>query len=173
MKTAIVVGHDQNEQGAFSPIINMTEYAYNCELANLLCHDFDIYYRPYKGGYARKMSKLANNLNRKDYDVVIELHFNMFDGLANKKGHGAEAVIMPGNLKSMELSKTLLNEICHQFQVSNRGIKEHGPGDRGYGFLSKMKANAIILEPFFGDELEAKKFLDFQKYANVLKSVLL
>jgi N-acetylmuramoyl-L-alanine amidase len=164
MKTAIVVGHDVSEQGAVSKILDMTEYRYNCKVADVLCKDFDVYYRdPKKRGYNAKMEELARQINGKNYDFVIELHFNKFDGIANKKGHGCEAVIFPSNKKSRELSNKILNEISKDFGVFNRGVKEHGKGERGYGFLSKINSICVILEPFFGDENEALKFLDFEK----------
>ena len=174
MKTAIVVGHDVSEQGAVSKILDMTEYRFNCLVADELCNDFDIYYRDAKKrGYNAKMDELVRQINGKPYDFVIELHFNKFDGIANKKGHGCEAVIFPSNKKSRELSNKILNEISKDFGVFNRGVKEHGATERGHGFLSKMNANAIILEPFFGDENEAKMILDFEKYAACLKEILL
>ena len=174
MKTAIVVGHDVVEQGAVSKILDMTEYRFNCLVANELCNDFDIYYRdPKKRNYNSKMDELARQLNVKNYDFVIELHFNKYDGKANNEGHGCEAVIFPSNKKSRELSNKILNEISKDFGVFNRGVKEHGATERGHGFLSKMNANAIILEPFFGDEDEAKRFLYFKKYAACLKEILL
>ena len=173
MKIAFVVGHDVVEQGAVSKIINMTEYRYNCKVADVLCKDFDVYYRnPNKKSYGAKMRDLANQLNHKNYDYVIELHFNKFDNKANKRGVGCEAVILPSNQKSKSLSNKILDKISKDFDIINRGVKEHGATERGYGFLSKMNANAIILEPFFGDENEALKFLDFEKYANSLKEVL-
>jgi len=173
MKTAIVVGHDVSEQGAVSKILDMTEYRYNCKVADVLCKDFDVYYRDSKKrGYKAKMDELARQVNHLNYDYVIELHFNKYDGKANNEGHGCEAVIFPSNKKSRELSNKILNEISKDFGVFNRGVKEHGATERGYGFLSKIKSNCIILEPFFGDENEALKFLDFEKYANCLKEIL-
>ena len=173
MKTAIVVGHDVSEQGAVSKILDMTEYRFNCLVADELCNDFDIYYRDAKKrGYNAKMEELARQLNGKNYDFVIELHFNKYDGKANNEGHGCESVIFPENLKSRDLSEKILDKISKKFNVKNRGVKEHGKGERGYGFLSKINSNCIILEPFFGDENEAKRFLNFKKYANCLKEIL-
>ena len=174
MKTAIVVGHDVSEQGAVSKILDMTEYRYNCKVADVLCKDFDVYYRDSKKrGYKAKMDELARQVNHLNYDYVIELHFNKFDNKANNKGVGCEAVILPSNQKAQSLSNKILANISKDFEVVNRGVKEHGKGMRGYGFLSKIKSNCIILEPFFGDENEALKFLDFEKYANCLKEVLM
>ena len=173
MKTAIVVGHDVSQQGAVSKILDMTEYRYNCKVADVLCKDFDLYYRdPKKRNYNSKMDELARQLNVKNYDFVIELHFNKYDGKANNEGHGCESVIFPKNLKSRDLSEKILDKISKKFNIKNRGVEEHGKGERGYGFLSKIKSNCIILEPFFGDENEALKFLDFEKYANCLKEIL-
>ena len=175
MKTAIVVGHDQVEQGAFSPILNMTEYKFNCLLADELCKDFDIYYRGTKRGYLSKMNALAKEIKNTgiNYDFIVELHFNMYDGKANRRGHGAEAVIYPGNNESRFLANTMLQDLTLNFNVVNRGVKERYSGQRGWGFLSRMPANAIIWEPFFGDENEALEFKDVKKHAKLLRKHLL
>lgn len=174
MKTAIVVGHDLEEQGALSPILNMTEFNFNSLVAEELKNDFDTYFRNEKlNGYTSKMKDLAKQIKEsgKDYDFIIELHFNMFDGKANKKGHGAECVIFPENQESKNISKKFLDNVCNEFPVDNRGVKEHGDGDRGYQFLKLMPSNAIIVEPFFGDEKEAKYFSDVKCYAEIIKKI--
>ena len=170
---AFVIGHNQVKQGYYSPIIKKTEYEFNTQVGNILCKDFDIYYRKGGIGYISQMEELAKQINPKNYKFVISLHFNMFDGESNKKGHGCETIIYPGNQKSRNLSNKILTNISTDFDIRNRGVKEHGKGERGYGFLSKMRANAIILEPFFGDESEAKKFSNIDKYTrSIIKSLL-
>ena len=167
-KTAIVVGHDKNSPGAYSSHLRASEYIYNSEVASYLSDVADIYYRPLVGGYNTQMSKLAEELNPKNYDLVIELHFNAF----NKKANGCEVVIFPNNNKAKEWGNKFNKEITDTYGTKNRGVKEHGKGDRGYGFLSKMKATAIIVEPFFGDNEEALNFTNHKKYADIIRKLI-
>lgn len=168
MKIAIVIGHDKNNPGAWSPILKNSEYIYNSEVASYLGDVADIYKRPLGGGYTSQMKKLAEELNPKNYDLVVELHYNKYDNKANGTGDGCEAVIYP-NSSSKKAAQMFCDMIVDHYDVDNRGVKEHGKGERGYGFLSLMSAPAIIVEPFFGDENEAKKFEDPKEYAQVIK----
>ena len=121
------------------------------------------------GGYTTQMRKLSAQLNPLGYDLVAELHFNKFDNKNNDQGVGCEAVVYPGNDYTIQAGKVFCDMVSSQYQTTNRGVKEHGKGDRGYGFLSLMEAPAIILEPFFGDEDEAEKFENPGKYAELIK----
>lgn len=168
MKTAIIIGHDKTSPGAWSPFLHTSEYIYNSEVASYLGGVADIYKRPLGGGYTTQMRKLAEILNPKGYDLVVELHFNSFNGEAN----GCEAIIYPGNDFSRNAGNDFCDLVSARYQIENRGVKEHGKGDRGYGFLSLMEAPAIILEPFFGDNEEAEKFANEAKYADLIKDWL-
>lgn len=168
-KVAVVIGHDKNSPGAYSPFLRESEYEYNSEVATHLNTVADIYERPLGGGYMTKMRKLAKILNPKKYDLVIELHFNNFDNKNNDEGEGCEAVIYPGNEKSRKFGEIYCKDISEAFGVDNRGVKEHGKGERGYGFLFLINAPAVIVEPFFGDEDEALKFKGKVKYAALLQ----
>lgn len=173
MKIAIVVGHSKNSPGAYSKILGTSEYIYNSEVASYLAKDFDVYKRPItrKGGYMTQMRMLAEQLNPKEYDLVVELHFNKYDGKANNKGEGCEAIIYP-NSSSRPYAQAFVDLITTKYQTVDRGVEEHGEGDRGFGFLSLMNAPAIIIEPFFGDEKEALKFKEEKEYAETIKKWL-
>ena len=166
-RIAVVIGHDKTSPGFYSKFLKTSEYIYNSEVATHLSKIADIYKRPIGGGYKTKMKKLAAKLNPKNYDLVIELHFNAYDGISNKKGHGVETVSYPGS-KSLEFGDAYCKAISKNYGVFNRGAKVHYKGDRGWPFLSLMNAPAIIVEPFFGDEDEALKFSAPAKYAGIL-----
>ena len=168
MKVAIVIGHSKNSPGTYSKYLKASEYIYNSEVASYLGCVADIYNRPNARGYNTQMEKLAEELNPKGYDLVIELHFNAF----NKSANGCEAVIFPGNSKTKSIGNKFCKMITEKYVTNNRGVKEHGPTQRGGGFLSKMSAPAIILEPFFGDTEEALKFESENKYASVIIDLL-
>jgi N-acetylmuramoyl-L-alanine amidase len=168
MKIAFVIGHDKTKPGAYSTHLGQSEYIYNSEVASYLSTIGDIYKRPSGGGYMTQMRKLADELNPKNYDLVIELHFNAF----NKKANGCEAVIHKGNHYTGQLGEDFCTAVCRKYGTVNRGVKEHYKGDRGYGFLSLIKADTMILEPFFGDHEESLKFKNEAEYAKLLKDWL-
>lgn len=172
LKIAFVIGHDVNSQGAYSPFLDQTEYIYNREVACYLKDIGDVYTRPLVKGYMHQMRALAELVNPKDYDLIIELHFNKYDNKNNDIGSGCEAVIFPNNKFTKEFGEIYCEVISEKYYVNNRGVKEHGKGDRGYGFLSLMNAPAIILEPFFGDEDESLDFKNYEDYANSIKTII-
>lgn len=168
MKTAIIIGHDKTSPGAWSPFLHTSEYIYNSEVASYLGGVADIYKRPVGAGYTTQMRKLAEEINPKGYDLVLELHFNSFK---DETANGCEAIIYPES-SSRAFAEDFCQKVSTRFDVKNRGVKEHGKGERGYGFLSLMQAPAIILEPFFGSNEEAEKFANHGKYAEVIKELI-
>jgi N-acetylmuramoyl-L-alanine amidase len=160
--TAIVIGHHKNEQGAFSPFLQASEYVYNSEVALYLEKmGFDIYNRSGKGGYKTQMQELASRMNPKNYGLVLDLHFNAFNGVAN----GTESLSYAGNDYTALLGRSYCEFISKRYQTTNRGNKPLTSGQNGYWFLHYQSAPALILEPFFGDHVESKKFDDAEKHA--------
>lgn len=173
MKCAIIVGHNALSPGAWSYYLQLSEHAYHSRVVKHLNHpDVDIYHRMRTTSYSRATQDLAQRVNSKHYDFVLELHFNAFDQVANDIGVGTEAIIFPGNQKSRALGERYCQKVSREYGTFNRGVKEHGPGMRGHQFLRTMYAPALILEPFFGDEYEAQYFSDPKHYAEVLLDVL-
>lgn len=165
MKVAIVIGHDHRSPGAYSPFLGMSEYIYHSEVASHLSTVADVYKRPNVKGYNNQMQELANLTAPKNYDLVVELHFNSF----NKKANGTETVTYHGNSRTLDYGKVFNEIISNAYGSINRGEKTVTNGGRGFGFLSKMPADSIILEPFFGDNGEALNFKDVQQYACHIK----
>jgi len=165
MKIAVVIGHDKTSPGAYSPHLGQSEYIYNSEVASHLSKIADIYKRPIGSGYKTQMINLANEINKKDYDLVVELHFNAF----NKSANGCEALIFKGNKYTEKVGQRYCNLITSKYKTKSRGVKDISQqNDRGYWFLALMKADAIILEPFFGDNEESLKFKNEAEYAEIL-----
>ena len=161
MKIAIVIGHDSKSPGAYSKYLGTSEYIYNSEVASYLSCVADIYKRPNVRGYTNQMEELSKQLEKGNYDLVAELHFNSF----NKKTHGTETVTYKGNMTTLKYGKVFNEIISKDFDVKNRGQKTVVKGGRGFGFLSLVKADAIIVEPFFGDNGESLNFKDHKQYA--------
>lgn len=168
MRVAIVIGHNEVSPGGYSSVLGKTEYDYNSKVAEYIDGFYYVYERPNIKGYNSQMEGLAEKINGKGYDLVIELHFNLF----NSKVQGTEAVIYPNNNFTKSFGEHFCKEISNKYDLPNRGVKEHGEGQRGYGFLSKVKANTIIVEPFFGDESKASKFENEYEYAETLKNII-
>jgi N-acetylmuramoyl-L-alanine amidase len=162
MKIAVCIGHNPNDKGAFSRYLQKSEYDYNSEVVQNL-HGFDVYRRQPLGSYRKEITFLAQQVNKKNYDLVIELHFNAFNGAAN----GVETIGYPGS-KAGKLGQMYCDLISKEYSTLNRGHKEATSDARGLYFLQTMKAPSLILEPFFGDHIEAEKFKDTKKYASVL-----
>ena len=115
-KIAIVVGHDKNEQGAFSNLLKQSEYAYHCEVVKHL--PFDIFYRPTSGNYYQKMVELSKEINGKGYKAVIELHFNSFNGVAN----GCEALFFNGSVVGKRYSEVFCSEVVKEYGITNPNL---------------------------------------------------
>lgn len=159
-KVAVVIGHDKTSPGAYSKHLGMSEYIYNSEVASHL--PYDIFKRPMGVPYKTQMQMLAKQVV--GYDLVIELHFNAFNNSAN----GCETVSYPGNKITEALGKEYCRLITNHFCNNNRGAKIATSGGRGWWFLYYMPANAIIVEPFFGDAPEALLFKNPKEYAKIL-----
>lgn len=170
MKIAAVIGHHKNSQGAWSPFLKKTEYAFNCEVCLNLPGTAEVFQRPDGNGYPDQMNKLAKLLNPQNFDLVIELHFNKYDNVANGKGHGVEVVAYPGSSSAIWGAK-YCKAIAEEYGIFNRGVKYATEGGRGWHFLKTQRAPALILEPFFGDEEEAADFKDPARLAEVMDRI--
>lgn len=165
MKVAIVVGHDKVEQGAYSNLLKQSEFAYNSIVAELV--GFDTYFRDTKGGYSTKVAELSKRINAKNYDLVIELHFNSFNGIAN----GIESLYYNGSVKGQRYAEMYVSRMVQEYGTNPRGAKSKVETDRGGLFLKSINAPCIILEPFFGDNKEALEFKCHSKYAELIKNL--
>lgn len=164
MKIAVVVGHDKTEQGAYSHLLKQSEFAYNSIVAELI--GYDTYFRNEKlSGYTAKIKDLANRINAKQYDLVIELHFNAANGIAN----GVEALCYEGSIKGQKYAQQYVSTMVKEYKSNDRGVKKRIETDRGGLFLKLVNAPALILEPFFGDNKESLNFKCHSQYAEVIK----
>lgn len=166
MKVAIVVGHDENEQGAFSWWLDKSEYPFNKEFADQINADV-LYRKPrVKGfGYVSQMKELGKRT--KDYDVVAELHFNASEGgIAN----GCEALYWVTNEKGKRYSNKFLEILTQEMpELRNRGVKAiYSRKQRGFHFHAQTKGTSIILEPFFGDSEKDRQRFRVVDYVCVL-----
>lgn len=162
MDVAIVVGHTRLSKGAYSRWFNKKEYdfwkGFECELrkvGDVFYHNHLIY------GYNSRQKAMAKKT--KDYDVVFEVHFNSFKG----ETQGCEALYYHTNEKTKEICDKFCFEYSRFSDGKNRGSKPlSNKNQRGFGFVYYQETNAVILEPFFGDnytdcsKFEINKFID-------------
>jgi len=165
MKVAFVIGHHKLSKGAFSKWFQRKEYdfwkGFECELkevGDVFYHDQFIF------GYNSRQRAMAKKT--KDYDVVFEVHFNSFKG----ETQGCEALYYHTN----EKTKDICDKFCFVYSSlsdgNSRGSKPlSNDKQRGFGFVYYQRTNAVILEPFFGDnytdcsKFEINKFIDAVK----------
>lgn len=172
-KYAIIVGHTNGgDKGAYSTHLGKSEQPYNLEVANALKAldptKYDVYTHDAQD-YHKRQTALAAKLNAKDYEAVIELHFNAASPLAN----GTEALYYFASKKGKQLAQDLSAAVVKDYGTTLRGAKPLvNRNDRGYWFVYLPKATAVILEPFFGSNAEALKFADPKRLAHIINNVL-
>lgn len=170
-RVAIIVGHANSNKGAISPHGIPSEFDFNSEVAKHLTDIADVYYYDsYKGGYKSMVDRLFNHINKHNYAITIELHYNSY----TPSVHGTEVLYYTssrlGKLYASELSEMISNE----FGTFNRGAKGRKTSDRGGYALYAGKSPAVLLEPFFATNKEDVERFKGQeeKYANVIRKFI-
>ena len=145
---AIVIGHTKMRPGACSPHGVSCEFKFNSEVASHLSCIADIYtYDSYNLGYTSMVKRNAAKLNKKDYKLVLELHYNA----ASPQANGVEALYYFKNRVGKKIAEKFSLEYSKVFRVKNRGPKALvNKTQRGFAAVYYPKATTLILEPFFG-----------------------
>lgn len=170
-KVAIVVGHTKLRPGACGIDIPC-EFSFNQKVAEYLGDICDIYYYDsYNLGYKSMVKRNADKMNRKDYDLVIELHYNA----ASPQANGCEVFYYFTNKTGKMYAEYMSKMISKVFKVRDRGAKPMiGENQRGYWALFYPKATTLLLEPFFGSNRQnALKFKGKEKeYSEMIRDFL-
>lgn len=173
MILGIIIGHDRKSQGAsLAKPWGTSEYVYNSELAEMM-KDYiveaklpikpEIIFRDgvgIKGAY--------DVADKKKCDVVIELHFNGFNG----KAHGTSCLTtsVQGDVDFATVIQKMMCEVFERPGMS-RGVKSLARGDRGGVNVHSFPGGVnCLVEPFFGDNpAEAKMGIERKaEYAQAL-----
>lgn len=166
------MGHTKLRKGACSPYEVPCEFDYNKKVASYLKDVADIYYYDsYNYGYKSMVKRNAAKLNKKDYDLVIELHYNAGVSIAN----GTECFYYVGNLKGKALAKKFCEAFCKEFGTKNRGAKAMvSKAQRGFWAVYYPKATTLLLEPFFGSNFKDVGSIKNKEaaYANLIEREL-
>lgn len=173
MKVAIVVGHRKNARGAHSKTLKATEYDFNSKVAEYLKGVADIYFRTDFGySEASRVKNMCKRINRKKYDLVIELHFNSFH---NPQAHGCTALHYITNKRTKQFCIDFCREVRNEFGIKARQVMPiKSKRERGGVFILNCNANAVILEPFFGSNVQDCQKIKGKEddYANLICRVI-
>lgn len=89
------------------------------------------------------------NSEAKPQDIVIDFHFNAFNGFA----HGSE-ILIRGVASSFEqqLAEQLVDATCRILGTKNRGVKRENQGRHTrLAMLSDVHCNSVVIEVCFCD----------------------
>lgn len=172
-KIAIIVGHRSKLQGAYSEYLRQTEYEFNKKVASYLTDIADIHYRPDTPFTSEKYKRLQvlKAINQKRYDLVIELHFNAFH---EPKAHGCTALHYITNKRTKKLARRYVYLMNKAFKVRKRElISISSKTQRGGQMIIDSYADFVLLEPFFGSNIEALKFKGMEcEYSEVIRELI-
>lgn len=150
IKIAFVVGHQIRNKGKWSKHLNVYEYDFFYMVSSLLT-DVDVF--TYEGiGYgAGDIKRLAFDLNKRRYDLVIEGHFNMSK---DKRANGCETLYYFPNKESKRYAEWFSEKICSSLGLKKRGVSGAraviNGEDRGFTSVCEYTIPMILTEPFFG-----------------------
>ncbi|WP_271782224.1 N-acetylmuramoyl-L-alanine amidase [Aquimarina algiphila] len=176
MKTAIIVGHTKRKQGAKSPYLSIpTEWRFNKLVAQKLQDVATVfYYDSYNTGYTGMVKRMAKQINREKFDLVLELHFNASE---SPQANGCEALYYFKNESAKALAGYFCELIEEELKIKNRGAKPlHGKSQRGFAAVYYPEATTLILEPFFGsnayDCVRMNSLRAIDTYVQIIKNLI-
>lgn len=153
IKLAIVVGHNERQQGAVRADTGETEFSWNTRLAEFIADlaermpgvEVQVFHRQYMGSYSRELKEVYARVDAWGAHFSIELHFNSH---STESATGTE-VLSSGSKGSLRLCHALQDEMLDALGLKDRGTKVVRTG-RGSLSLIVGRAPAALIEPFFG-----------------------
>jgi N-acetylmuramoyl-L-alanine amidase len=171
MKIALIIGHSHKAQGAVNPDSGLTEFRFNEKLAENVRAKLAYMGQDAVLVYRESYKDLPEKVNALSPDLIVSFHCNAF----NTEATGTETLFFTGSENGSILAKEIQKRIVNLLELPDRGIKPKQPGDRGAYLLQKTKAPAVILEPFFIDNLQDLKRALINEYplaVNVAMGIL-
>jgi N-acetylmuramoyl-L-alanine amidase len=160
---AFIVGHTSRDKGAFSPHLNVSEWDFYCSIIDQL--KGDVYFHDANiRSYDQRCRDTAARINKKNYEVVIALHFNS----AAATAHGTECLYISNS--GLEYAKKFNKEVS-KMGLRNRGEKRLINTSRGYSEIYYPKAPAILIEPFFGSNIDDCKKINKTRLIQILNEL--
>ena len=148
MKVALVIGHNEQSQGAYNSSTGETEFLFNDRLVNVVARMLidgspiipSIIYRD-------KYKDLPAKVNSRYPDFIISFHCNAF----NTEASGTETLYYHKSNRSASLAAIIQEQMVEALKLPDRGIKPKASEDRGGYLLRYTNAPCVIIEPFFID----------------------
>ena len=171
----LIVGHNSVSKGAYSNVLQQSEYDYNLEVTNKvlarqneLKYSIRVLFRKPNPSYSFQMGELLGELDREKYKVAVELHFNAPAKIEDTETQGALTLCYYKNEKAKEIINKYF-EAIKKYRPNHiiRGIilskteKDRG----GYG-ICNSRGTYILVEPFFANNKE--NVLPINEYTNIL-----
>jgi len=173
-KCALVVGHTAARSGARNAVYNISEFQWNDRLVHLLA---DSLHDPIEEPtleteiiYRATYNQLPNDVNAVNPDFVVSFHCNAY----NQQASGTETLYYHSSTKGKAIAQIFQDNIVSVLRLPDRGIKPKGAEDRGGYLLRYTKAPAVLLEPFFIDNVKDydRVTIIFQNYLQALRKSL-
>lgn len=155
---ALVIGHNSRSKGAYSPYLKTTEYEYWKKVTEKIREkiEVDIFERKSSISYIQEMKEVISKINKKNYDFILELHFNSAN---NSSVQGVEVLRHTSSIKGAKIGELFTEKINQEFGVVKRNeiIIKSSNQRGGYG-ICKTKSPYILIEPFFASNEKAIEF---------------
>lgn len=171
-KVAVIAGHTSSDKGDWSDIIKGFEHiVWNEFIKDLLPSWIDTFEHVPGITYGKRQTAMAKLT--KDYDLVIELHWNAFDpdGDGHDNATGVECLVWSGNAKMKKVGEFYTKRVSDTFKIRDRGCKSVTSGN-GAGFLKATKGDALLLEPFFADNEHDMRKVTMDDYSDIILSTI-
>ncbi len=173
MKVAIVIGHHKNSKGALSKYFGKREWDFYNEVEKCLFNTETFWHDENISGYTSRIKDTANRINKKDFDLVIEMHFN---SAVHESANGCETLYYYRSDKSKQYALKFSKLVSNQtgIKVRNGGLKAlTNRNDRGFASVYYTNAPTILIEPFFGSNTEdCKKIKSAENLANIINQFI-
>jgi N-acetylmuramoyl-L-alanine amidase len=173
MKTAVVIGHHEKSRGAFSIHFGLNEWDFYRQVDLCLMGVTTFFHNPNISSYSQRIKDTANRINKGNFDLVIEMHFNSFH---DESANGCETLYFYKSQKAKEYALLFSNLIGREtgIKLRNGGLKAlANTKDRGFASVYYTNAPTILIEPFFGSsKSDCDKIKSPENLANIINQYI-
>ena len=194
-KFALVIGHNPRGKGAYSKYLDLSEYEYwrdVCDEINQIDDSIDIYSRKPEENYIQEMKPVVTEINKHNYNFILELHFNA----ASPQAEGCESLVYFKNEQAKKIAIAFMNKLKAEYgsnirkewnKLKEKKIDKNGKEviiektvetqgiilitdsktRGGYG-ICNTNCTYVLVEPFFGSNEEADKFKNIKEMAKFI-----
>jgi N-acetylmuramoyl-L-alanine amidase len=174
---AFIIGHTETAKGAYSSYFKQSEYDFwrhRVRHFTFECLDLGVnsqFFTRDGVGVAGAYQKANEWLEGVEKKCIVELHFNAF----NKKATGTEVLYVHDTAKEGILATEVSHAMATVLGLRDRGAKDLKPGQAGHYNVTRISEYpSILLEPFFGDNIDDCKAFERNEelfYRNVVLAI--